>query len=128
MKPRIAAISAIAIAALMGAAAPAVAHSIDEKPASESIWLGLFSPRLSDWRAVSRTELIIWASPGRPYLVTTRYPHSRLRHAHTIGVTSSAGRITKFESIIVDGWRVPIESIVALDRDTARAMRWSDGG
>ena len=125
MKPGIGLVSLVALCVLLGGNAPAVAHQVRDENRSESIWIGDFGARLHNWRAISRTELIIWASPSRPYLVTTRFPQARLRHGQTIGVTTTAGRITKFESILVDGWRVPIASIVALDRQTAKELRWT---
>ena len=45
-----------------------------------------------------------------------------LRHTHRIGFTTRHGRINRFDSIYVDGWREPIRSIVALDRRTARSI------
>ena len=125
MKPRIALVSLISLGLLLGGVTTASAHQVRNDVRSESIWIGSFGPRLHNWRAISRNELIIWASPSRPYLVTTRFSNSRLRFAHTIGVTTTVGRITKFDSIIVDGWRMPIASIVALDRETAKSMRWT---
>ena len=115
---------AVALAATALLAAPAFAshgHAMDQRK-SDTIWIGGFGGRLHDWNAISRTELILWASPGRPYLVTIHRPASSLRHARTIGVTSTAGRINKFDRIIVNGWSVPIKSIAAIDRDTAKAL------
>jgi len=90
---------------------------------SDSIWIGGYG-RLHSWRAVDRDELIIWASPSRAYLVKIWRPFSSLRFAHTIGVSSTAGRITKFDTVYVDGQRLPIVSIIALDRDYAKSNRW----
>ena len=117
-------ISLLLIAATLAILTPAIAdaHQQVATKRSDSIWLGSFGGRLHNWSAVSRTELILWASPGRPYLVTIWRPASSLRHARTIGVTSTAGRINKFDKVIVNGWSVPIRSIVAIDRATAKSL------
>lgn len=126
MKRRILFVSIALSAALLAFAAPtfAATKAATETVKSDSIWIGSYG-RLHNWRAVGRDELIIWASPSRPYLLKIWRPFSSLRFAHTIGVTSTVGRITKFDYVIVDGQRLPIDSIVALDRDTAKSMRWT---
>jgi len=81
---------------------------------------------IDGWRPISRTSLIIWATPFRPYLVTLSMPSYDLRFVQHIGVTSSAGTVfAKFDSVVVDGRRIPIQSIYALDRYTARHMKKS---
>ena len=120
---------AISIAASLAFAAPTLAHTkaAADRPTNDSIWVGSFG-RLYNWRPVSRDELILWASPSKPYLVKIWRPFRSLRFAHTIGVTTTIGRVTKFEKVIVDGQRLPIKSIVALDRETAKALRWTKDG
>lgn len=114
----------IAVAAMsVTFSVPAYATQTEASAKSESIWIGSFG-RLHSWRAISRDELVVWASPSRPYLITLSHRNPNLRFAHAIGVTSHTGRISKFESVIVDGWRTPIKSIVALDRETAKSLRW----
>lgn len=119
----------IASAGLLMFAAPsfATSGSAPHSKSHDSIWIGSYG-RLHNWRAVSRDELILWASPSRPYLVKIWRPFTSLKFAHTIGVTSTIGRIDKFERVIVDGQRLPIKSIVALDRESAKAMRWNKNG
>lgn len=114
---------AIALAASLAVSAPVLAHADSGLQASDSIFVGSFG-RINSWRPVSRDELIVWASPSRPYLIKIWRPTSSLRFAHAIGITSTAGRVTRFDKVIVDGWRYPIESIVAIDRDTAKSMHW----
>ena len=111
--------------AMLAVTAQARAHADATPAASDSIWIGSFG-RLHSWRAVSRDELIVWASPSRPDLVKMWRPFTSLRFANVIGVTSTVGRITKFDKVIVDGQRLPIKSIVALDRETAKSMRWTN--
>ena len=116
-------LSAAVVAASMAFAAPSYAARTGSSLQSDSIWIGSYG-RLHSWRAISRDEIVVWASPSRPYLITLSHRNPNLRFAHAIGVTSHTGRITKFESVIADGWRTPIESIVALDRETAKSLRW----
>ncbi len=113
------------LAALIAVSTPAFAISKThaEFRRSDSIWLPRGN-RLHNWRAVGRDELVIWASPSRAYLVKIWRPFSSLRFAHYIGVTATAGRVTKFDRVIVNGERLPIRAIVALDREYARELRW----
>ena len=111
------------LAASVAFVAPSYAARTEASVGSESIWIGSFG-RLHSWRAISRDEIVVWASPSRPYLIKLSHRNPNLRFAHVIGVTSHTGHITKFESVIVDGWRTPIKSIVALDRETAKSLRW----
>jgi hypothetical protein len=53
-------------------------------------------------------------------------PYTSLRFIQTIGVPSTTGRVTKFDNVIVDGQRLPIKSIVALDREIAKDLRWDN--
>ena len=92
------------------------------KKANASIWIGTYG-RFSSWQAVDNDELILWASPSRPYLVKIWRPFTSLRFAHAIAVTNTVGRVTRFDSVIVDGQRLPIKSIEALDRETAKNIR-----
>ncbi len=113
------------LATLIAVSSPAFAHSKSHAGyrQSGSIWLPR-SSRLHDWRAVGRDELVIWASPSRAYLVKIWRPYSSLRFARYIGLTSTAGRVTRFDQVIVNGERLPIRSIVALDRKYARDLHW----
>lgn len=111
--------------AMLALSTPALAASNPDSAnsAGQSIWIGSHG-NFSNWRAIGRDELIIWATPSKPYLVKIWRPYTSLRFVQTIGVTSTIGRITKLDSVIVDGQRLPIKSIVPLDRETAKNMRW----
>lgn len=113
------------LATLLAVSTPALAFSKShaEFRRSDSIWLHRGN-RLHDWRAVGRDQLLIWTSPSRAYLVKIWRPYSSLRFARYIGVTSTAGRVTRFDRVIVNGERLPIRSIVALDREYAKSLRW----
>jgi len=123
MKGKIKWLSIAVASASIAFAAPSYATHKESSVRNDSIWIGSYG-RLHSWRAISRDEIVVWASPSRPYLITLSDRNPNLRFAQAIGVTSHTGRITKFESVIADGWRTPIESIVALDRETAKSLRW----
>ncbi len=110
--------------ALLAFSVPAPAATSTELKANQSIPLG-GRGNFNSWRAVGRDELILWASPSKPYLIKIWRPFTSLRFVNTIGVTTTGGRVTKFEKVIIDGQRLPIKSIVALDRETAKILRWS---
>ena len=116
-------------AALVAVSAPALAGSTShaEFRRSDSIWLHRGN-RLHDWHAVGRDQLLIWASPSRAYLVKIWRPYASLRFARYIGVTATAGRVTRFDRVIVNGERLPIRSIVALNREYAKSLRWKKKG
>jgi len=113
------------IAALFAVSTPAfaVSSSNAEMKSSDSIWLPSGGRNYS-WRAVAKDEVLLWASPSRPYLVKIWRPISSLRFANSIAVTSTGSRVTTFDQVIVDGQRLPIRSIVALDKETAKGLRW----
>ena len=120
---------ALVFATMLALSAPTMATSNSDSDSdseiktNQSIWIGNHG-RFNSWRAVSRDEFILWASPSKPYLVKIWRPFTSLRFVHTIGVSTTAGRVSKFNYVIVDGQRRPIKSIVALDRETAKGMRW----
>ncbi len=113
-------------AALLALSMPTFATSTPgpNSAVKQSIWLGS-SGNFSDWRAISRDELIIWATPFKPYLIEIWRPFRSLQFVHTIGVTSTTGRVTTLDYVIVEGQRLPIKSIAALDRETAKSLNWS---
>ena len=90
---------------------------------ADSIWIGSYGS-ISNWRPVARDELIIWNGPSKAYLVKVWPSAGGLRFAETIGVTRTAGRITKFDTVLVRGQRLPIKQIQRLDPEVARAMRY----
>ena len=80
--------------------------------------------RIHSWRALDRDTLIIWTTGLRPYLVELRWPSTDLRFANVIGVTSTNGRVhSRFDSIVVRGWKYPIEQIYRLTPSDARSLK-----
>lgn len=101
----------------------AMATTASTEARSDSILLGSFG-RVQGWKAVSRNQLVLSVSPSKSYLVTLQAPYSGLRFAQAIGLTTSVGRVTKFDSVVVDGRRLPIATISKIDRETAKSLRW----
>lgn len=119
-KRRVIPLSLAAFAATLTALSGS-ANAMDKAIGKDSIWIGSFG-RIDNFSVVDRDELILWASPNRPYLVEVSRPFRSLRFARAIGVTDTVGRITTFDQVIVDGQRLPIRSIQRLDRKTAKAL------
>lgn len=115
----------LAMAALLSLSVPSLAAATSDsgQRANDTIWLG-HGNGFASWRPVARDELIIWATPSRPYLVKIWKPSTSLKFVQAIGFSGLDGRITHFDSIYVDGQRLPIKSIVALDKEEAKLLRW----
>ncbi|MBT5220010.1 MAG: hypothetical protein HOM16_11100, partial [Woeseia sp.] len=90
------------LTALFAVSTPTFAASTSaaEIKRSDSIWLPSGGRNYS-WRAIAKDEVLLWASPSRPYLVKIWCPNSSLRFANSISVTSTGGRVTTFDQVIV---------------------------
>ena len=98
----------------------AFAPSANAATNADSIWVGSYGS-ISNWRPVARDELILWNGFSQAYLVKVWRPAGSLRFANSIGVTRTAGRITKFDAVVVRGERLPIKQ---MDPEVARDMRY----
>jgi hypothetical protein len=79
---------------------------------------------ISNFHALDRESLIVWAGPFRPFLIELAAPSVDLRFAHTIGIRSRQDRVyAGFDSVIVEGMRYPIERIYKLSREEARSLK-----
>ena len=101
----------------------AFAPSANAATNADSIWVGSYGS-ISNWRPVARDELILWNGFSQAYLVKVWRPAGSLRFANSIGETRTAGRITKFDAVVVRGERLPIKQIQRLDPEVARDMRY----
>lgn len=80
--------------------------------------------RMHSWHAIDNDTLIIWASAFDPYLIELAHPHPGLRFAHVIGVTESAGSVhSRFDSVLIEGFRHRIAGIYRLSAQDAKAMQ-----
>jgi hypothetical protein len=78
---------------------------------------------LNGWGRIDDDSLIVWTTPSQPYLIELSRKSHGMRFAQALGVTSTAGQIAeKFDSVIIDGIRYPIQAIYKLDSKTARQL------
>lgn len=85
----------------------------------------VFVRTLSNWRAIDRESLVIYApSRNHPYKVDLLFPCHGLRFAETIAFTSRDQQLCDFrsEAIIVDGQRCPIGRIEPITVEEAKAL------
>ena len=118
-------LSIVIAGSLFTLAQPAFANHGDTSRADDSIWIGSYGS-ISSWRPVSNNELIVWASPSRAYLVEIWRPTRGLRFANRLGISRTVGRITRFDSVYVDGQRLPITAIRRIDAKVAKGMKYSN--
>ena len=79
---------------------------------------------LYSWEAVGPYQIVLWATPWEAYFVTVAQPCINLEWAHRVGVTSTAGTVSHFESVLVGhGERCPIIEIRAIDTKQLRVAR-----
>jgi hypothetical protein len=72
--------------------------------------------RLDSWQAVGPRQVVIWTTAFDAYLVTVREPCPELEFSERLGVTSTGGTVSKFESLLVGhGYRCPVEQIRPID-------------
>jgi hypothetical protein len=93
-------------------------------PEAEQVESFSILARPHSWSVVDEDTVIVWATPRRPYLIELAFPSRDLRFAHVIGVTSVGSRVyAKFDSVKVEGFRYPIDSIYELTREEARSWQ-----
>lgn len=81
--------------------------------------------RVSGFKPINRKQVVLFGSPSKSYLVTLRSRAFDLRSSQAIGFTSTGASIhAKFDALIINGFRYPIESITLLEKGTARDLRW----
>ncbi|MEM7281003.1 MAG: DUF6491 family protein [Pseudomonadota bacterium] len=102
--------------------------SVNEKPEIYSLGVPvdrIWVPRINGFKAVGPKQVVVYTSPSKSYLITLRSRANGLRFSQAIGVTSTGRSIyAKFDSVVVDGFRYPIESIAAIDKATAKSLSW----
>jgi Family of unknown function (DUF6491) len=75
------------------------------------------------WQPISRTQLVLWTTFDKAYLLTVTGNCYELPYAQTVGVTSTASAITTFDSVLVRGNRCPITQIQPIDVERMKADR-----
>jgi hypothetical protein len=84
---------------------------------------GFTAFRHDSWQPISRNQLVLWTSNNDAYLLTVAGNCSDLPFAETVHVTTTGNEISKFDSVIVRGWRCPITEIQPIDIQRMKADR-----
>jgi hypothetical protein len=71
--------------------------------------------RYDGWQVLGRDQLVVWTSMDAAYLLTVAEPCTGLEFAERIGVSSTGGTVSHFESIRFDHQRCPINEIRPVD-------------
>lgn len=80
--------------------------------------------RMHSWYAIDNDTLIVWARAFDPYVIELSQPNPALRFARIIGVTESVGRVhSRFDSVVVDGFRHRIDAIYRLSAEDAKLLK-----
>lgn len=80
--------------------------------------------QLDSWQALTADQVVIWSDPFTAYLVKVMGPCPELGYTEHIGVTSTVGNVSRFESIVLAHHvRCPIEQIRPIDLKTMKAER-----
>jgi hypothetical protein len=78
--------------------------------------------RYDSWRALSRTQLVVWTTMNDAYLLTVREPCINLQFTQRIGLSSTAGTVSNgLDFVLVDHDRCQITEIRPLDYRKMRA-------
>jgi hypothetical protein len=117
----------LAIAVLLGGC-------VSQRPASAALneYLPYAGPPIDNfhfwqmysWEAVGPYQVVLWATPWDAYFVTVQQPCFDLQWVQRIGVTSTAGTVSRFESLLLPHHeRCPITEIRAIDTKQLKAAR-----
>lgn len=80
-------------------------------------------PTLNSWAEVDRSHLILYSSHRQPYLITLKRPVTSPMFGNVvIGVRQTGSYLTRFDYVMIDGWRHYIESIRPLTVEQAEAL------
>src|SRR5688572_585774 len=75
------------------------------------------------WTAINKRQVVVYTGINKAYLLTVSGYCPDLVYASTIGVTSTAGQVDKFEKVIVGRDRCFIEEIRPVDIKQMKADR-----
>jgi hypothetical protein len=67
------------------------------------------------WVPISRTQLVLYTTFDKAYMLTVTGNCPELPYSHAVGVTSTTSQITTLDSVIVRGTRCPIQQIQPID-------------
>lgn len=78
--------------------------------------------RYDSWRALNRTQLVVWTTMNDAYLLTVREPCINLPFTQRIGLSSTAGTVTNgLDFVLVDHDRCQITQIRPVDYKKMRS-------
>jgi hypothetical protein len=87
-------------------------------PQDSFTWLG----RYYSWDALGDNHLVLFTTPNDAYLITVQPPCTDLDFAQGIGLTATGSTVhARLDSVIVKGWRCPINEIRKVDYTKMRA-------
>lgn len=89
-------------------AAPALAA---DQPGSREVRIPRMSQYL-EWVADGQHGLFVRGDTGRWYYARLQHRCSRLRPSAAMGFQTTRGELDRFSSLVVEGWRCPIASVV----------------
>jgi hypothetical protein len=88
------------------------------EPQENFTWLG----RYYSWDALGDNHLVLFTTPNDAYLITVQPPCTDLPFAQGIGLSSTGNTVhARLDSVIVKGWRCPINEIRKVDYTKMRA-------
>jgi len=80
-------------------------------PIEQFTYLG----RFDSWQALSRNQLVVWTSINDAYLLSIADSCNDLQFAQRIGVSSTAGSVSRLDTVSFDHQRCPIQEIRPVD-------------
>jgi hypothetical protein len=69
---------------------------------------------LDNWEVVSKSKLVVHNGVNEAYLLTV-WPNCDLRFVDVVGVTDTAGSVSKVEKVLADNQSCPISEIRRVD-------------
>jgi hypothetical protein len=71
--------------------------------------------QINGWNTIDSTHVVVWTGASNAYLISVMSPCTDLAFADRIGLTKTAGQVTRLDSVIVRHWRCPIKEIRQFD-------------
>jgi hypothetical protein len=84
---------------------------------------GFTAFRQQSWQPVSRNQLILWTTINDAYLLTITNNCPNLEFSSSIGVSSTANRVSRLDHVTVRGDRCLIQKIQPIDMRAFRRDR-----
>ena len=79
---------------------------------------------LYSWEAVGPYQVVLWTTPWDAFFVTVQQPCINLEWVQRVGVTSTGGTVSHFESLLLPhNERCPITEIRAIDTKKLKEAR-----